>query len=112
MIPLFLFFLTKYSMSKNRKRYAATFKTKAVLDILSNQGTLNEVASKYQIDSTMLSKWKHAFLDACPSIFEDKRKKDDKLLEKEVYIGDLEKKVGQLTIERDWLKKKSDELLG
>lgn len=99
-------------MSKNRKRYAATFKTKAVLELLSNQGTLNEVASKYQIDPTMLSKWKHVFLDACPSIFDDKRKKDDKLLEKEVYIGDLEKKVGQLTIERDWLKKKSDELLG
>jgi putative transposase len=53
----------------------------------------------------MLSKWKRIFLESSSKIFEDPRRKDDKLLEKEVYISDLEKKVGQLTIERDWLKK-------
>ena len=99
-------------MSGNRTRYAAAFKTKAVLELLSNQGTLSEVASKYHIDPTMLSKWKRVFLESCSQVFEDPRKKDPKVLEKEVYIGDLEKKVGQLTLERDWLKKKSDELLG
>ena len=60
----------------------------------------------------MLSKWKSSFLTTCSVVFEDKRKKDTKLIEKETYIGDLEKKVGQLTLERDWLKKKSDEFLG
>ena len=45
-------------------------------------------------------------------MFEDPRRKDPKVLEKETYIGELEKKVGQLTLERDWLKKKSDDLLG
>ena len=99
-------------MSGNRTRYTAAFKTKAVLELLSNHGTLSEVASKYKIDAAMLSKWKHAFLDSCSRVFEDPRKKDPKILEKEIYIGDLEKKVGQLTIERDWLKKKSNELLG
>ena len=99
-------------MSGNRTRYAAAFKTKAVLELLSNQGTLTEVASKYKIAPTMLSKWKQLFLAGCSKTFEDPRKKDPKVLEKETYIGELEKKVGQLTLERDWLKKKSDELLG
>lgn len=100
-------------MSGNhRNRYTAAFKTKAVLELLSNGGTLSEVASKYQIAPTMLSKWKQVFLWDCSKVFEDPRKKDPKVLEKETYIGDLEKKVGQLTLERDWLKKKSDELLG
>ena len=99
-------------MPQNRKKYTATFKTKVVLELLSGAFTLNETASKYQIAPTMLSKWKNIFLTACPNVFEDKRKKDEKLSEKEAYIGDLEKKVGQLILERDWLKKKSDELLG
>jgi len=99
-------------MSKNRTRYSAAFKAKAVIELLSNAGTLGEVASKYQIAPTMLSKWKGAFLAAAPKVFEDPRKKDPKVLEKDEYIGNLEKKVGQLTLERDWLKKKSDELLG
>lgn len=99
-------------MSQNRRRFSAAFKSKVVLEILSNERTLSEVASHYQLDPTMLAKWKRTFLAVCPQVFEDKRKKDEKILEKESYIGDLEKKVGQLTIERDWLKKKSDELLG
>ena len=96
----------------HRNRYTAAFKTKVVLELLSGQGTASEVASKYQIAPTMLPKWKQAFLASCSKAFEDPRKKDPKVLEKEIYIGELEKKVGQLTLERDWLKKKSDELLG
>lgn len=100
-------------MSGNsRNRYTAAFKTKAVLELLSNQETLSEVASKYSVAPTMLSKWKQSFLVSCSTVFEDPRKKDPKVLEKETYISELEKKVGQLTLERDWLKKKSDELLG
>lgn len=50
-------------MSGNhRNRYTAAFKTKAVLELLSGQGTLAEVASKYQVVPTMLSKWKQVFL--------------------------------------------------
>lgn len=53
----------------------------------------------------MLPKWKQTFLAGYSQAFEDPRKKDPKVLEKEIYIGELEKKVGQLTLERDWLKK-------
>ena len=97
-------------MSAKRKKYSSSFKSNAVLELLSNQKTLNEVASKYEIDPIMLSKWKKIFLESSSRIFEDPRKKNDTLLEKEAYIGDLEKKVGQLTLERDWLKIKSDML--
>ena len=40
----------------------------------------------------------------------DNQKKE--LEEKEAHIADLERKVGQLTYEVDWLKKKSTEILG
>jgi transposase-like protein len=74
-------------MSGNhRNRYTAAFKTKAVLELLTGQGTLAEVASKYQIVPTMLSKWKQVFLLDCSKVFEDPRKKNPKVLENETYI--------------------------
>lgn len=61
----------------------------------------------------MVSRWKQEFLEKAPEVF--KRGMSDaerELREKETHVARLERKVGKLTCEVDWLKKKSEELLG
>ena len=43
---------------EKRNRYTAEFKAKVVLEFLQEEATLNQVASKYQLNPQMLSQWK------------------------------------------------------
>lgn len=99
-------------MSNTRKRYTSEFKTKVVLEAISNTATLAEIGSKYSIHPTMLSAWKSEFIERSKDIFADPRKKDDSTREKEEALDEAHRQIGQLTIERDWLKKKYKQLGG
>lgn len=98
---------------KTRNQYSAEFKTKVVLEILSEQLTVNQIAAKYDVSPVVLSRWKKEFLERASDVFKKGPTKAEKELEQsKEHIADLERKVGQLTYEVDWLKKKSDEILG
>jgi putative transposase len=95
-----------------RNQYTAEFKTKVVIEVLREEGTLNEIASRYGINPVMLSRWKVEFLERAHEVFKRGPSATEKELEVEKeHTADLERKVGQLTYEVDWLKKKSDEIL-
>ena len=96
-------------MSKKRKVYSADFKAKLVLEVLEGELTLNEIASKYEILPVNLKNWKKQFLENMSLAFDKsavvKEYKDEiSILEKNNDA--LAKKVGTLTIERDWLEGK------
>lgn len=95
-------------MVNNRKRYTSEYKVKIVLEILWNTATISEIANKYWLHPTMLSIWKTEFLERSKEIFTDPRikKVDTELKEKEEALDEAHRQIGQLTIERDWLKKK------
>lgn len=95
-------------MSNTRKRYSSEYKVKVVLEILSNTSTLTELAWKYWIHPTMISSWKTEFLEKSKEVFTDPRikKVDIELKQKEEALDEAHRQIGQLTIERDWLKKK------
>ncbi len=99
---------------KNKKNtYNPEFKSKVVLELLSGQQTLNELAERYQIAPATLSNWHKQFQERAAEIFQRGASDHERTLEeKEQEIAVLQQKVGQLTIERDWLKKKSDEVFG
>ncbi|SFI42182.1 putative transposase [Tindallia magadiensis] len=98
---------------RKRTHYSAEFKTKAVLEILSEEFTVNQVAERYSVSPVMLSRWKKEFLERAPEVFKKGPSDAEKELEsKEEHIADLERKVGQLTCEVDWMKKKSTDILG
>jgi putative transposase len=93
---------------EKRNRYTAEFKTKVVLEVLREEQTVNEIASKYELSPVMISRWKAEFLDRASTVFEKKVSEVDKVRkEYEAKQERLEKLVGQLTVEVDWLKKKS-----
>ena len=93
-------------MSRKRKTYTPEFKTKVVLELLEGEKTLNEIASKYEILPTSLKSWKKQFLENASLAFDKSavvKEYKEKIAKLEREHNQLAKKVGTLTIERDWL---------
>jgi len=93
-------------MTKPRKRYTAAERAKIVLEALKGQMTQNEITSKYGVHSTQIANWKRQVLDALPDLLSDRRRQTDH--DQTVLIDELYKQIGQLKVELDWLKKKSE----
>jgi transposase len=93
---------------EKRNRYTSEFKTKVVLEVLQERHTVNEIAVKYEVSPVMISRWKSEFMERVSTVFDKKTGETDKMKkEYESKQEHLEKLVGQLTVEVDWLKKKS-----
>ncbi len=96
-------------MSRKRKAYSAEFKTKVVLELLSDEQTVAQVASRYEITAKSLTDWKKQFLANASLAFDvggaTKAYKDEIDALKEENDA-LAKKLGKTTIERDWLQGK------
>jgi putative transposase len=81
--------------------------------VLREEATVNEIAAKYGISPVMISRWKQEFLERTPEVFKKGASDAEKELEiKQQHVAELERKIGQLTYEVDWLKKKSEQILG
>jgi len=102
-------------MKMQKRAFTPEFKTKAVLEVLKEEKTLSEIASERNIHPNLLRGWKKEFLEKASSIFDEaKQKKSERQTEKEkeAEYEQMLSKIGQLTLERDWLKKKSIEIFG
>jgi transposase len=101
-------------MTKQLKKYNSDFKLKVVLEYLSEKTTALVICQKFDISKATLHKWVKQFKDNSAAVFKDSTlsgkdlqlKKESQAKEKE--ISNLYKKVGQLTMERDFLKKVLD----
>lgn len=71
---------------------------------------IHEVASENEIHPVQVSQWKKELQDRMVEIFERKNGRSQEADDEQRRIELLERKVGQLIIERDWLAKKSKEL--
>lgn len=93
---------------EKRNHYTAEFKAKVVLELLSEEATLNQVAAKYQLNPQMLSQWKSDFVKNASVVFERGKNEATKLKrEMEKKEARYQKIIGQQSYEIDWLKKKS-----
>ena len=91
-------------MSKTkRKRYSAEFKAKVALDAIKGEQTLAELAAKYSLHPNMITNWKRQAIDNMAETFSSKTDRSKEL--DEAQLKDLHAKIGQLTIERDFLAK-------
>lgn len=100
-------------MSKQKRRYEPEFKALVVKKLLTGEETLNQLARQHGIAPGTLSRWYQEFQENLPSIFgRIDKTKDEKIDRLERELKASQEKIGQLTIERDWLEKKSDEVFG
>ena len=86
-----------------KKRLTAKFKSMVALDAAKETKTLNELASLHGVYPAQISGWKKRLLEDAESLFSTPQKKDKNLQQK---LDDLHRTVGEITMERDWLKKK------
>ena len=101
-------------MSRSRRNFSAEFKTKLVLQLLKGEKELNVLATENDIQPNLLRNWKKEFLANASLAFDNNREDNlrEKLAEERKEKAEYAKKVGQLTMQVDWLKKKSEEVIG
>jgi transposase-like protein len=101
-------------MSRTRRNFTAKFKTDLVLEVLKGEKELNVIATEHDIQPNLLRNWKKEFLEKASIVFDESREENlkEKLSEERKEKAAYAKKVGQLTMQVDWLKKKSEEVLG
>jgi len=88
-----------------RKSYSADLKAKIALEAIRETKTVAELSSMYGVHPTMITRWKREALEQLPSVFSRRNERKDK--EREELIESLYQQIGQLTVELDWIKKKS-----
>ena len=88
-------------MTPKRKIYSKKIKFQAALELLSEKHTVTELTQKYGVHHTVLYKWKKDLMEKGPTMFERnmRPKTEEKATE------GLQRKIGQLLMENDFLKK-------
>jgi transposase-like protein len=86
-----------------RRRFTADFKARVALEALRGDKTIQEIASKHKVHPNQVSKWKRQALDGLGTIFSNGA--DKARMDHEDEVHDLHAKIGQLTVERDFLAK-------
>ena len=89
-------------MSQKRRRFTAEFKTRVALDALSSEHTLSELAGKYGVHPNQVSQWKKQTKEQVAAGFAGKAQKAQQ--SDEARIKELHAKIGQLTVEKDFLQ--------
>jgi transposase len=92
-------------MTGTRKRYSAAFKAKLALEAIRGELTMAQLVTKHGVHQTLISTWKRQAVDGMAGVFSAKAEVAEAVRE-----GELEKlhaKIGQLVVERDFLRKAS-----
>jgi transposase len=92
-------------MGKKAKEYSSEEKAKVALEALKGEMTIAQISSKYGVHATQINRWRKEALESMVYGFKLKSKIKD--TSQEDLIKQLYEQIGQLTVERDWLKKKS-----
>ena len=84
------------------------FKAKVVMQVISGEKTLNDVAAEYDLNPNLVRKWRSKFEQEAYRAFsatEDDRARERELAEHREEVDDLYRMIGQLTAERDCLQR-------
>jgi len=95
-------------MSKTkRKRYSGAFKAKVGLEALMGVKTVGQIARDYEVHPVQVTQWKGVIRDHLPELFESPQAVSE---DHEQTVAQLHEKIGELSVEVDWLKKKCKQL--
>jgi transposase len=86
-----------------RRRFTADFKARVALDALRGDKTIQEIAAKHKVHPNQVSTWKRQAMDGLGGVFSNGA--DRALRDHDSEVHDLHAKIGQLTVERDFLAK-------
>ena len=84
-------------MINKRKTHESAFKAKVALEAVKGEKTIAQLSSEYGVHPNQISKWKKKLLQELPALFSEKRQAE----------AELYRQIGQLKVELEWVKKKS-----
>lgn len=93
-------------MTGTRKKYTPQEKVKIILEVLKGNLTTSQITAKYGAHNTQICNWKKQAIEGLVDVFSGKRARQE--LGQAELIEELYKQIGQLKVELEWLKKKSD----
>jgi transposase len=84
-----------------RRNHSPAFKSKVALAAVKGEQTITELAQRFDVHPNQITQWKKQLLEQLPAIFEQ----TGALKEPAVDIMTLHAKIGELTLENDFLEK-------
>ena len=81
-----------------RRNHGSAFKAKVALEAIKEQQTLIELAERFQVHPNQITTWKKQLLDKAQNAFGK-----DTSIDKDATIKELHAKIGQLSMENDFL---------
>ena len=88
-------------MGKIRRQHSSKVKLEAAIAMISGKSPLSELSQKYNVHPSVLQRWKNELLEKGIDIFTRRKKRT----ESGPTVDDLQRKIGQLTMDLDFLKK-------
>ena len=100
-------------MSNTRKKHSPEFKAKVALAAVREEGTVAELSSRFGVHASQIHAWKKTLLDGTVSLFAHyKAASNGGDAAAEAQLAPLYEKIGQLTVERDFFRKRSGPWFG
>ena len=91
-----------------KRKFTSEFKAKVALEAIKGMRTVNEIAQEFEVHPNQIGIWKKQLLGSASDVFSRGKDREAEKLQDE--RDRLYKKVGQLQVEVDWLKKKTGHL--
>ena len=87
-------------MGTTRRQHSAAFKAKVAIEALKERETLAELSTRFGVAQEMISRWKGDAAKQMSQLFDKKNHPSDEPTDE---VKRLRSKVGELTMERDFL---------
>lgn len=86
------------------KKIEHGIRARVALETIRGEKTTAQIASEYQVHPNQVSIWKQELISRAAELFRGAKFSKD--AEHQEIVDKLHRSIGEITVERDWLKKK------